>query len=284
MDAVIRVADLAYTYPGAPAPALSGMTFDVRRGEVFGFLGPSGVGKTTTQRAVIGLLQGWSGGIDVLGRDRRQWGTELFDRIGVAFELPVGYPRLTGREDLLHFRQLHDRSGRDIDEVLGAVGLADAADLSVGSYSKGMRLRLNLARALLHDPEVLFLDEPTSGLDPVNAAEIRSLIQAEQRRGRTVFLTTHDMATAAALCDRVAFVVDGRIAACESPRALQLGHGRRLLRVEYRRDGRLETATFPVGELSPQLLTLLASDTVETVHTTEASLDEVFAAVTGATP
>src|SRR5690606_31174583 len=122
------------------------------------------------------------------------------------------------------------------------VGLADAADRLVGALSKGMRIRLNLARALLHRPDLLFLDEPTSGLDPVTARSIRELIARERDAGATVFLTTHDMTTAGALCDRVAFVVDGRIVACDRPRALMLaGDAPRLVRVEHRVDGRLRT-------------------------------------------
>jgi fluoroquinolone transport system ATP-binding protein len=278
---IIAVDDLRYTYPGQIRPAVDGMTFQVARGEVFGFLGPSGAGKTTTQRAVIGLLEGWTGAIEVLGKPLADWGRELYDHIGVSFELPVGYPRLTGREDLAHFAHLHRRPSHDPDGLLAAVGLGDAADAPVASYSKGMRQRLNLARALLHDPEVLFLDEPTSGLDPVNAEQVRALIRAEQARGRTIFLTTHDMGTATAVCDRVAFVVDGRIALCESPRDLRLAHGRRELRVEYRTDGGIARAVFPLDQPSDELQALLASGRVETVHTAEASLDDVFAAVTG---
>jgi fluoroquinolone transport system ATP-binding protein len=279
----ISVEDLRYRYPGARSPAVDGMSFGVRPGEIFGFLGPSGAGKTTTQRALIGLLEGWTGSIDVLGRPVGAWDRDLYDRIGVAFELPVGYPRLTGREDLTHFGHLHGGATRDPAELLAAVGLAEATDALVASYSKGMRIRLNLARALLHDPDVLFLDEPTSGLDPVNAEQVRALIRAEQDRGRTIFLSTHDMRTATAVCDRVAFVVDGRIALCESPRALALAHGRRELQVEYRTDTGVAHATFPLGTVSPELQRLLASGRVETMHTTEATLDEVFAQVTGAT-
>lgn len=282
MDGVtIAVEDLRYTYPGQRRPAVDGMSFDVHPGEVFGFLGPSGAGKTTTQRAVIGLLQEWTGSIELLGRGLPDWDRELYDHIGVAFELPVGYPRLTGREDLAHFGHLHRGRTRDPGELLADVGLAAAADAPVASYSKGMRLRLNLARALLHDPEVLFLDEPTSGLDPVNAEHVRALIRAEQERGRTIFLTTHDMGTATAVCDRVAFVVDGGIALCESPRALRLAYGRRELQVEYRTDEGIALAAFPLDRASPELQRLLASGRVETVHTREASLDDVFAQVTG---
>jgi fluoroquinolone transport system ATP-binding protein len=144
-----------------------------------------------------------------------------------------------------------------------------------------MRVRLNVARALLHRPDLLFLDEPTSGLDPVTARSIRALIANERERGATIFLTTHDMITADTLCDRVAFVVDGRIAACDRPRSLKLSNGPRRIRVEYRTNGELQSQVFGVGEPDPELVRLLSSPGVETVHTTEASLDDVFVTVTG---
>ena len=280
-DRVIEVRDLHYTYPGAALPAVHDMTFDVGRGEIFGFLGPSGAGKTTTQQVLIGLVRGWQGTVRLFGATPATLGPDLYDRIGVSFELPAGYTRLTVREDLAHFALLHATTPREPDELLAAVGLAGATDQAVGTLSKGMRVRLNLARALAHRPELLFLDEPTSGLDPVTARSIRDLIGAERQRGVTVFLTTHDMATADALCDRVAFVVDGRIVACDAPRALRLSAGPRRLRVEYREGDDLRSQVFDVGEADPQLLRLLTSPDVETVHTTEATLDDVFVQVTG---
>jgi fluoroquinolone transport system ATP-binding protein len=222
----------------------------------------------------LGLVEGWTGTIRLFGRDRRSWGQELYDRIGVAFELPAGYPRLSAREDLLHFANLHHRPSCDIDQL-------DAADEPVGSYSKGMRIRLNLARAMLHQPELLFLDEPTGGLDPVNAARVRDAVRAERGRGATVFLTTHDMRTADELCDRVAFVVDGRIEACDDPRVLRLAYGQREVRVEHRTEGGTTTESFPLHPPSERLLSLLSSGEVETIHTAEATLDDVFVAVTG---
>jgi fluoroquinolone transport system ATP-binding protein len=278
----VVVDGLRFGYPGSSRAVLDGMGFTVRRGEVFGFLGPSGAGKTTTQHAILGLVTGWQGRIEVLGRDRGDWGRELFDRIGVAFERPAGYPRLTGREDLAHFANLHRTTPRDLDDLLATVGLAAAAGLPVGTYSKGMRVRLNLARALLHQPELLFLDEPTAGLDPVNAEVVRDLIREEQRRGRTVFLTTHDMVTADQVCDRVAFVVDGRIVACDDPRTLRLQHADHQVRVEYRTAaGAVRSTTFPVADAPDELATISRAGSVETIHTTEASLADVFARVTG---
>ncbi len=280
----IRVDDLHHTYPGAAGPAVDGMVFEVGDGEVFGFLGPSGAGKTTTQNAIIGLLDGWTGTIDLLGRPRRQWGPEVYDRIGVSFELPVGHPRLTGAEELAHHACLHHRRGPDPRALLDRLGLAAAADVPLARWSKGMRSRLNLARALVHDPEVLFLDEPTTGLDPVNAALVRDVVRTEQARGRTVFLTTHDMHTASAVCDRVAFVTDGRIVASGSPRELGLAHGSRRVRIEYRGVTGRATEVLDLTTAADRLADLVAAGTVETIHTLEADLDEVFAAVTAPAP
>ncbi|HSJ45416.1 MAG TPA: ABC transporter ATP-binding protein [Euzebyales bacterium] len=281
MTTAIAVGGLRFTYPGADRPAVDGMGFTVGPGEIFGFLGPSGAGKTTTQQIVIGMLTGWTGVVEVLGRDVGSWGPELYDQIGVSFELPAGYARLTVREDLSHFALLHGTAPRDLDALLDAVGLTDVTDRAVGALSKGMRVRLNLARALLHDPRVLFLDEPTSGLDPVTAHSVRELIAAERDRGATVFLTTHDMQTADLLCDRVAFVVDGRIVACDTPRALKLTGRPRRVRVEYRRGGRLRVEDVDLDAHDGTLARLLSSPDLETVHTTEASLDDVFVDVTG---
>ncbi len=277
--AEIEVTDLAFTYPGAPRPAVEGMAFTVAEGEIFGFLGPSGVGKTTTQQILTGLLRGWTGTVRIAGRDPRTWGPALYDHIGVSFELPAGYARLTVREDLAHFALLHGGTPRDLAELLDAVGLAEAGDQPVGTLSKGMRVRLNLARALMHRPQLLFLDEPTSGLDPTTARSIRGVIAGERARGATIFLTTHDMATADELCDRVAFVVDGRIAACDRPRALRLDGRERRVRVEYRDGGELRTSLFDLDDAD--LCGVLAGADVQTVHTTEASLDDVFVDVTG---
>ncbi len=280
-EPAIVVRDLTYTYPATNQPAVRDMDFAVGRGEIFGMLGPSGAGKTTTQQILIGLIHGWQGSVRILGRDLRDWGGALYDRIGVSFELPAGYLRLTVREDLCHFALLHGAPPRDVDEVLASVGLGTEADRLVGTLSKGMRVRLNLARALLHRPHILFLDEPTSGLDPVTARGVREVIARERERGATVLVTTHDMTTADALCDRVAFIVDGRIAACDRPRTLKLRDRRRQIRVEFRDGAHLRTRLFDLDATDGALSRLLAAGAVETVHSTEASLDDVFADVTG---
>jgi ABC-2 type transport system ATP-binding protein len=203
---VIAVSDLHYTYPGATHPAVRDMAFTVGGGEIFGFLGPSGAGKTTTQQILIGLIAGWRGAVRLFGAEPASWGPSLYDRIGVSFEMPVGYASLTVSEDLAHFALLHGTAPRACDELLDAVGLRDTADRAVGALSKGMRVRLNLARALLHRPELLFLDEPTAGLDPAAARDVHELIAELRQRGVTIFLTTHRLEEAERLCDRVAIL------------------------------------------------------------------------------
>lgn len=282
MSGAIEVETLRFTYPRASRPAVDGMSFHVGRGEVFGFLGPNGAGKTTTQRILVGLLSGWKGAVRLLGRERSTWGRELYDRIGVSFELPAGYGRLTARENLEHFANLHEAQSRDVEGLLEALGLGESSERLVATFSKGMRARLNLALALLHEPELLFLDEPTGGLDPVTARRVRERILSERDRGGTVFLTTHDLTTAELVCDRVAFVVAGRIAACDSPHRLKLAHGEKQLRVEYRENEELRSKTFPLDGPAPELAALLDSGRVETIHSQEASLEEVFVRVTGA--
>jgi fluoroquinolone transport system ATP-binding protein len=281
---VIGVSGLTYTYPNSPEPAVRGMDFTVGRGEIFGFLGPSGAGKSTTQKLLIGLLRGHGGHATVWGRDPLAWGPDYYQRIGVSFELPNHYQKLTGLENLRFFASLYDVPTVDPVTLLDAVGLADDATTRVGRYSKGMQMRLTFVRALVNDPELLFLDEPTSGLDPVNARKVKNMILDLKARGRTVFLTTHDMATADELCDRVAFVVDGRIVAMDTPTELKIARSKRLVRVAYRaRDGQLEHAEFPMDGLADDgdFRAVLRGHHVETIHSQEASLDDVFVETTG---
>ncbi|MFY9917904.1 MAG: ABC transporter ATP-binding protein [Mycobacterium sp.] len=281
---VICVRGLTYTYPKADEPALRGMDFAVGRGEIFGFLGPSGAGKSTTQKLLIGLLRGHGGEAEVWGKDPVAWGSDYYERIGVSFELPNHYQKLTGLENLRFFASLYSGETADPLALLEAVGLTDDADTRVGKYSKGMQMRLTFARSLINNPELLFLDEPTSGLDPVNARKVKDIILGLKARGRTIFLTTHDMATADELCDRVAFIVDGRIEALDTPAELKIARGQRLVRVEYRGDsGGLETGEFAMDGLADDgaFHTLLRNHHVETIHSREASLDDVFVEVTG---
>jgi fluoroquinolone transport system ATP-binding protein len=281
--AIISVEDLRMRYRGASDNAVDGVSFAVAPGEIFGFLGPNGAGKSTTQRILTRLLRGHQGQADVLGRPVSRWGPDYYEHIGVGFELPAHFSKLTARENLVAFGSLYAGPVEEPGPLLDLVDLAESADRPVGGFSKGMQMRLNLARALVNRPRVLFLDEPTSGMDPVHASAIRDLIRKQAEQGRTVFLTTHDMSTAEYLCDRVAFMVDGRIAAIDTPRNFRLAHGQSSVVVEYRARDVVQRKEFPLSAMAddPAFLELLRSDTVETIHTREASLDDVFVTVTG---
>ena len=280
---MIRVKNLTYTYPGAAEPAVRGIDFEIRSGEIFGFLGPSGAGKSTTQKILIGLLKGYAGEVRVLDRDLHEWGSDLYEQIGVSFELPNHYRKLTARENLNFFRSLYRGPTRNPMDLLALVGLEDDADTRVSAYSKGMMMRLNFIRALLHEPVLLFLDEPTSGLDPVNARKIKEIILELKARGRTIFLTTHDMHVADQLCDRVAFIVDGEIALIDAPRALKLANGVPVVRVEYRENGATNIREFSLDKLGETraFWSLLQEQSLETIHSQEATLEEIFIRTTG---
>jgi ABC-2 type transport system ATP-binding protein len=198
--------------------ALNGLSGDVQAGEVFGLLGPNGAGKTTTVRLLNGVLAPTSGQARVLGLDPVAQGAELRRRTGVLTETPSLYERLTARDNLTIFGKLYGLHGQAltarVNELLYLFGLAERADDRAGGFSKGMKQRLALARALLHDPELLFFDEPTSGLDPEVARQVMQLIaQLSRQKGRTVVLCTHNLDEAQRLCDRVAVMNKGDLLA-----------------------------------------------------------------------
>ncbi|OOC61289.1 ABC transporter ATP-binding protein [Paenibacillus ihbetae] len=280
---MIEVKGLHFTYPNRSEQTLRGLDFVIPAGEIFGFLGPSGAGKSTTQKLLIGVLKGYQGSVKVMGSEIRDIGPDYYERIGVAFEFPNFYSKFTVLENLKLFRSLYKGKTEDPMRLLEQVNLADAANMKVSQLSKGMKMRLNFCRALLHDPDILFLDEPTSGLDPVNAKRMKELILAKKAAGKTVLITTHNMQAAEELCDRVAFIVDGEIKLIDSPRELKLRKGRKELRVEYRKNGQLKEALFPLDGIggNDQFLKIIKNDMLETIHSQEASLEQIFIEVTG---
>ncbi len=280
---VVDVDGLTFTYASRTAPAVRDLRFSIDQGEIFGFLGPNGAGKSTTQKLLIGLLRGYQGTVSVLGRDLADFESDYYERIGVSFELPNHYLRLTGLENLSYFRALYRGETRQPEALLEMVGLGDDGERPVAEYSKGMKTRLGVARALLNDPQLIFLDEPTVGLDPVSRRRIRDLIRTIKKAGRTVFLTTHDMTVADELCDRVAFIVNGEIQVVESPHELKLAHGAHTVAMEYDLNGRPGRREFPLDGLGTDadFLALLREATVHTLHTQETTLEDVFLRVTG---
>lgn len=282
---MIDVQNLTFHYPGSDDkhPAVDSIDFHIEQGEIFGFLGPSGAGKSTTQKLLIGLLKGYSGHAALFGREVSEWGREVYEKIGVGFELPNHYLKLTGKENLAHFGSLYAGETESPQALLDMVGLGDDGDKLVSGYSKGMKARLNFVRALLHKPNLIFFDEPTSGLDPVNARKVKDIILAQKAAGKTVFLTTHNMGVADELCDRVAFIVDGKISTIDSPENLKRAFGERKINITHGRNGSETTAEFPLDGLgdNDQFLALLKSDFIQSIHTQEATLEKIFIQVTG---
>jgi fluoroquinolone transport system ATP-binding protein len=280
---MINVSNLTFAYAGTHAPAIKDISFAVQPGEIFGFLGPSGAGKSTTQKILFRLLQGFQGSVSVFDRDLREWGYEYFEQVGVSFEMPNHYSKLTARENLRYFGALYQGAVAKPEELLEMVGLLDDADMLVSQYSKGMKNRLSVARSLVNNPKLLFLDEPTAGLDPVNARKIKELIKAQKDAGKTVFLTTHDMHIADELCDRIAFIVDGKLSLIDSPRELKLRYGKADVRVEFGLNGKYEQRDFSLAGLAEnaEFLKLLREGNVRTLHTQEATLENIFIQMTG---
>ena len=262
---------------------MRGVSFAVEKGAIFGLLGPSGAGKSTIQRVLTRQARRYVGAVHALGRDLREWDWRYYERIGVGFEFPIHYLKLTARENLRFFASLYRAATPPPEALLERVGLADAAKVRVAEFSKGMMVRLNFVRAVMHDPDLIFLDEPTAGLDPVNTHRIRELIRAEHRAGKTIVLTTHNMHDVEALCDRVAFIVEGEMAVEDRPQALKLKHGSRTVRVEFGADGDARSEIFPLDGLASnaEFQALLREGEVRTLHSQEATLDRVFAEVTG---
>jgi ABC-2 type transport system ATP-binding protein len=260
--------------------AVDNLTFTVEEGEIFGFLGPNGAGKTTTIRMLTGQLHPTAGRARVAGCDVVTETDRLKPQIGVVFEYQNLYERLSARENLAFSARLYNVEMRRVDELLEQVGLLDRASERIQKYSNGMKQRLLIARALLHSPHVLFLDEPTRGLDPSMSGDIRRLVASLAEQGVTVFLTTHYMEEADQLCRRVAFLEGGRIVALDTPERLKVAHGQRHVTVTLD-DGRRLTILLDNPADGRKLGELVASGGVLTLHSGEATLEEVFIKLTG---
>jgi len=212
-DSAIAVEGLAKSFGGVHAVA--GVDFDVRRGELFGFLGPNGAGKTTTINMLTGLARPDSGSIRIGGVDCTKKPKAAQHLIGVVPDESNLYPELTGFDNLCFCAALYGlgkaERRKKARRLLDAFGLAEAADRKFAGYSRGMKRKLTIAAGVINDPEILFLDEPTTGIDVASARQIRQLIAELHKTGRTIFLTTHYIEEAERLCDRVAFIVAGRI-------------------------------------------------------------------------
>lgn len=279
-----QINDLRFKYPKNKEDTIKGISFEVKNGEVFGLLGPSGVGKSTTQKLLIKLLGGYKGEILYKGKDLNSYNNSYFEEVGVGFEIPVHFSKLTAEENLNFFKKLY-ASNADTDELLKRVGLYDDRNKRIGEYSKGMKVRLNFVRALLNNPKILFLDEPTNGLDPKNARIIKEIIKDFKEQGGTVLLTTHLMNDVDELCDRVAFMANGKIVEISTPKDLKLKYGSREVDIEYREGDNVLKSTYSLDNLSNNndFMSIIKEKEIITMHSTENTLDDIFIKVTGVT-
>jgi ABC-2 type transport system ATP-binding protein len=304
--AAIEVTRLERTFEGG-IHAVAGVDIEVAAGEIYAFLGPNGAGKTTTVRMLTTLLRPTGGSARVAGHDVVTEAAEVRRAIGVALQEAALDPLMTGRELIRLQATLHGLSSeegrRRSDELLTRVGLRQAADRRVGTYSGGMRRRLDLASALVHEPRVLFLDEPTTGLDPVSRKAIWEEVQALNDEGTTVFLTTQYLEEADKLADRVGIIARGRIVAEGTPASLKAEVGRPHLEIGLvdgtadlaervcaafgrplpQKDGKvlveLERGAAEVAEIVRALDE--AGVMVDSLDLVEPTLDDVFVAKTG---
>ena len=275
---VIEVRDLVKQFKNQTA--LNHLDFSVESGEIFGFLGPSGAGKTTTIKILTGQLLASSGETKLLGIATDALTQDIYQEVGIVTDNSGLYEHVSVYHNMKFFADLLKVDKKRIDFLLERVGLAQDKKKLARRLSKGMRQRLVLARALLHSPKVLFLDEPTSGLDPATAQAIHKLLKEVQAEGTTIFLTTHNMEEATKLCDRVALLNDGKIVSLDTPRNTCLNFKReRKLEVGLKDKSQVVINQDPAG--IAQLNEWLSQDLVETIHSNEPTLEEVFIAKTG---
>lgn len=278
---MIEVKNLTFSY-GKDKQALKGINFTVGDGEIFGFLGPNGSGKSTTQKILTGILKGYGGGVSLFGQSISTVHTrEFYQKIGVLFEFPYLYANLSAVDNLKYFASFYpEGQRRDIGEVLEKLEFKkDFLKKPVSSYSKGMRQRVSMARALISNPRLLFLDEPTSGLDPSGAVLFRRIIEEEREKGTTVFLTTHNMLDADLLCDRVAFITNGEITALDTPKSLKEQNSLRRVKIDYLYRGRREEGVTEIAELEKGIS--FPYDEILSIHSEEPTLEDMFVQYTG---
>lgn len=258
---------------------LDDLTFTVRRGETFGFLGPSGAGKTTTIKLLTRQLVKDTGRINLFGRPIEHACDADYERVGILSDTSALYERLSIEDNLRLYARLRNVRRAGIPQLLKRLKLWDERKTLIKNCSKGMRQRATLVAALIHDPELLFLDEPTSGLDPAARSEVHAMLNELQKRGVTVFITTHDMAEADTLCDRVGILNEGTLVACDAPLALKLAHARNRVVVRTRTQGEVVTTKDSAG--AQTVSALMTAGECLSLHSDKPNLEEVFLELTG---
>ena len=278
---MIKVEEISFSY--TQEPFIENITFSVDKGEIFGFLGPSGAGKSTLQKILIGMLLDYKGSAKVAGIEVKKHDNSFYEKIGIDFEFPSLYEKLTARQNLSFFASLYQNQTSNIESLLENVGLTKDGDKLVSDYSKGMKSRLNFIKALVHNPDILFLDEPTSGLDPTNSRLMKDMILELKEKGKTIIITTHNMEDATELCDKVAFIVDGKIKAMDSPHNLIMKKSATSIEYSYLQNGKECSGTCKIDKTGEDnlLRQLIVEGRLLTIHSKEQSLGDVFMEVTG---
>ena len=264
-EPLIQVEGAGISFGGRPA--LREVSFEVSEGEIFGFLGPSGAGKTTTIKLLTRQLRPQAGSVRLFGQPVERLPVSAFDQIGVLTDTSGLYERLSVEDNLNLFADLKGVPRARALEALERVGLTDEEKKAAKKLSRGMAQRVMLARAVLHKPRLLFLDEPTAALDPATSRAVQDMLRELNQEGTTIFLTTHRMEEADRLCNRVAFLNEGVIAACDSPQALKLRHAPNLL-VAVGMDGERVTAEKSAGGLA-ELSRAFEGKALSTVHSAD---------------
>lgn len=258
---------------------LDDLAFAVERSEVFGFLGPSGAGKTTTIKILTRQLVVDAGSVSLFGAPIERASAADYERIGILSDTSALYERMSIEENLRFYARIRGVDEGGVPALLERMNLAEDRRTPIKKCSKGMRQRAALLAALIHGPELLFLDEPTSGLDPAARAEVHRMLLDLRAGGTTVFLTTHDMAEAEELCDRVGILDEGHLVACDAPEALRLRFARNRVVVRTRTRGTVETTKDAAG--AQVVAELMAAGECLSIHSDEPNLEDVFLELTG---
>jgi len=278
MEAAIKMTNMFKSF-GAKK-VINDVSISIAPGELIGFLGPSGAGKTTTIKLLTGQLRQDMGTAEILGRDSTTLNHESYRQIGIVSDNSGLYENLNAYDNLLVFSRILDTDKRKIVELLERVGLKDDLKKMVKKFSRGMKQRLVLARALLHNPKVLFLDEPTSGLDPGTTIEIHKLMLEMKEGGTTFFLTTHDMTEASKLCDRIVLFNEGKIIDMGTLDELSLKYNaEKSVKILLKSNETIELGLNL--DNSTKISDLIHQGQIATIHSQEPTLETIFLKLTG---
>ncbi|WP_055665817.1 ABC transporter ATP-binding protein [Desnuesiella massiliensis] len=278
-ECIIKVKNLKKDFDGKAA--LKDLSFSIKKGEIFGFLGPSGAGKTTTIKILTGQLKPSCGEAEVFNRNVLSFNKEIFKHIGILTDNSGLYERLSVYDNLELFSKLYEVNKEKIFEVLEQVNLKADAKTVVKKLSKGMKQRVILARAILSKPDLLFLDEPTAALDPSNCHQIHNVLRELNNSGTTIFLTTHNMEEADKLCHRVAFLNEGTISALDTPENLKIKYAEDSIEVLLNMEERKKVIIPKNLEGAERIKEWMSKGQLISIHSKEPTLEQIFLKLTG---